>query len=105
MSYSETDFTEWIAMNRMNFLMNRRKYTPDHVAYLARVVGFDAEMVYRRLSHFDDALARTSIDRRAFQKTEWFESEILMRESLCLQGQWESLDLYETLGIEFDEAA
>lgn len=102
---TEDDFTAWIRKNRMMFLMNRKHYTLDHVAYLARLGGFDAIMVYERLSHFDDALALTSIHRRALAKSNWTVSEILLTRCLDLDDQWKALDLYETMGIDFDEAA
>lgn len=105
LEFTEDDFTGWIIKNRMLFLMNRKVYTQEHVAYLAQVTGFDADMVYRRLSHFDDALARTSIDKRAHAKMQWMETEILERDCLNLDGQWKALDLYDSLGINFEDAA
>jgi hypothetical protein len=101
----EADFTAWIAKNRLRFRFNPRHYTPDYVSWLARINGFDSEMVYRRLSHFDDALALTSIDRRAAQKANWFVSEIMIMRNLDLSEQWFELGNYLMDGYEFEDAA
>lgn len=105
LTFTEDDLTQWIAKNRMLFLMNRKHYSPDHVAFMARLGGFPAEMVYRRLSHFDHMLARTSIDRSAMAKSRWFVSEVLMPYHLDLIDQWKALDLHDTMGLDFDEVA
>lgn len=105
-TYTEADIdalNRWLAKNRLHFKFNN--YTPDEVTYLAMLDGHNHQLVYKVLSHFDDALAGTSIDRRARAKAAWFQSEVLIPSCLDLDEQWNRLGRYLEDGVEFEEVA
>lgn len=106
MKPTEQDLTAWIAKNRMRFLFNRAHYSPDYVSWLARMNGFEAEMVYRRLSDFEHALALTNGDFSSAKKAAETCREIfLINNPNYLVESWEDLARYLTRGECFDEAA
>lgn len=101
---TEDDLTAWIIKNRMLFLFNRTHYTPDYVAYLARIVGFPPEMVYRRFSNFEHALALTNIDYAAAKRATQTVMELTMiGNPVNLRDSWEALGRNLTAGIDFED--
>ncbi len=99
---TEEDLTAWIAKNRMRFIFNAAHYTPDYVTFLARLAGFEAEMVYRRFSDFKHAMALTDPDRAAAKKITWTVGEMEHRGCYnIMKESWDDLGKYLMHGTDF----
>lgn len=101
---TEDDLTAWIIKNRMLFLFNRQHYTPDYVVYLARLIGFDPLMVYKRFSDFEHALALTNVDLASAKKAMRTVRAIeRIHNPVNLEDSWEALAERLITGRDFDE--
>ena len=98
MDASEQEFRTWLKKNRALFAGR----TPDEVALMARLVGFEAELTCRVLSHFQDALRGSSIDNRVSNVMECEMWAIDRRSGkIDLEPQWHELADYLMRGEEF----
>lgn len=70
----ESEFLAWLRKNRSIFV--DREYDAREIGWFAKANGFDMAMVYRILSHFNDALTGGHIDNRAGMLLYSFEETV-----------------------------
>lgn len=100
----EEDLTLWISKNRMRFLFNKKHYTPDYVAWLAYINGFNPSIVFRRLADFQYALSLTSAENAYAKKANLTIKELVhYDQKIRLDDSWEALGRKLLFGKDFDE--
>lgn len=70
----EKEFRDWMKKNRDHF--KEGDYSAEEVGYFAGMNGFDPVLIYRELSHFQDALNGSYIDNRAALKMFQFDGAV-----------------------------
>lgn len=102
MSDAEKELRQWIKENK-EILLDR---TPDEVAQMAILCGFDRGVVYSTLSTFQDALNNTHFDKRmmmhwiawdgALADVRRLKDEQSRVKELDLMPLWKDLHAYQT---------
>jgi len=101
MTQEHEDFKRWLKSNR-SALANR---TPDEVALLARLVGFDVLIICEILSHFKDALQGSSFENKSKMQAEIYTYTIeLMSGKVFLDDQWRAVRDKQNFDVDFEEA-
>ena len=100
MEQERAEFKAWLKKNRPML----RGRTPDEVAFLARLVGWNAEIVYAELSHFETAIRGGDIHRTATFHIGNEVAELEKRNGkIDLYEQWSALKDYLIYGTEFNQ--
>ena len=68
---NERDLRAWLKLNRAHF--QEDDYSPSEIAHFALMNGFDAALVYRVISHAQDALTGSYIENRASMQSWLFD--------------------------------
>jgi hypothetical protein len=98
--FSEATFKDWLKRNR-DVLADR---SPDEIARTAHFCGFDWEIIFSVLSHFNDAMRGSSFENRAKMQVDCEAYTIeMLAGKVDFHKHWQEVIRYQTRGLDYDE--